>query len=90
MGGEGTAPLGGGAIDRSIAVTQVDTKIVSVKEAGYARFRMQLANNTVWETIDPTSFAPRVGTAITLKRASLGGYRATIGDARSILVKRIR
>ena len=51
---------------------------------------MELANGSVWQTVDALTFPPDPGDKIILKEASLGGYRASIAGGRSILVKRIR
>jgi hypothetical protein len=83
-------PLGGGEADRLTRVTEVQTAIVGIRPASYARFLLQLANNTVWETIEPLSIAPTVGTAITVRQAGLGGFKAIISGERPVLVKRRR
>ncbi|MDE0879074.1 MAG: hypothetical protein OSB00_10495 [Sphingomonas bacterium] len=90
LSNQADAPLGERAVDKAIAVTQVDTTISGVRQSGYGRYRLDLANDTSWQTIDPPTLEPRVGAAITVKRASLGGFRATIAGGRSILVKRVR
>ncbi|TPG10794.1 hypothetical protein EAH84_11955 [Sphingomonas oligophenolica] len=90
LGGQTDKPLGGGSVDREIAVTKVDTKVSGVSQFGYGRYRLALANDTVWETIDPVAFEPRTGADITIRRAPLGGFRAMIDGGRSILIKRVR
>ncbi|MEG3160621.1 hypothetical protein U1763_08905 [Sphingomonas sp. LB2R24] len=84
------SPLGGGEADRLTKVTEVRTTIASVKPSSYARYSLQLANNTVWETIEPLTLQPRPGTAIVVKQSGFGGFRATIAGERPILVKRQR
>ena len=86
----GHNPLGGGEADRLTRVTEVATTITAVKPAGYARFALQLANAMVWETIEPLSLEPRPGTAITIRQAGFGGFKASIPGERTILVKRRR
>lgn len=83
-------PLGGGEADRLTKVTEVQTTIASVKPSSYARFSLQLANGTVWETIEPLTLAPRPGTAITIKQSGFGGFKASIRGERPVLVKRQR
>lgn len=86
----GQSPLGGGEADRVTKVTEVQTTIAGVKSASYGRFSLQLANNMVWETIEPLTLAPRLGTAITIKQSSFGGFKAAITGERPVLVKRQR
>jgi hypothetical protein len=80
----------GGEADGLTRVTEVQTTIVGIRPASYARFLLQLANNTVWETIEPLSIAPAVGTAITIRQAGLGAFKAIISGERPVLVKRRR
>lgn len=83
-------PLGGGKADRDTVVTEVRTTITAAKPAGYARFTLQMANNTVWETIEPLKLEPRPGTAIVIKQSGFGGLKATIAGERPVLIKRQR
>jgi len=86
----GQNPLGGGDADRATRVTELQTTITAAKPASYARFALQLANGMVWETIEPLSLQPRPGTAITIRQAGFGGFKASITGERAILVKRRR
>jgi hypothetical protein len=86
----GQNPLGGGEADRLTKVTEIETTITSIKPAGYARFALQLANGTVWQTIEPLTLAPQPGTALMIKQSGFGGFKATIKGERPILVKRQR
>ncbi|MES3152761.1 hypothetical protein [Sphingomonas faeni] len=86
----GSNPLGGGEADRLTRVTEINTTVTSVQPAGYARFALQLANGTVWQTIEPLTLAPRPGTAIGIKQSGFGGFKATMKGERPILVKRQR
>lgn len=83
--------FGGGKDDDTTQVRQIDTKIASVKAANsYGRWNLELANRSVWQTIDALTFPPDPGDKIVLKEAPLSGYRASIASGRSVLVKRIR
>ena len=84
------SPLDGGKADRDTMVTEIHTTITRAKPASYARFTLQLANNTVWETIEPLKTEPRPGTAIVIKQSGFGGLKATISGERPVLVKRQR
>lgn len=83
--------FGGGAADKATKVDQLDSTIRSaVYSDGSRRWNLRLADGSEWQAIDAIPTAPKAGTAIVVKQASLGGYRATIGKGRSILVKRLR
>ncbi|WP_322964643.1 hypothetical protein [Sphingomonas fuzhouensis] len=83
--------FGGGKADDATAVRQLDSSIRAVKAANaQGRWNMELANGSVWQTIDTLGFPPDAGDRIVLKEAPLGGYRASVAGGRSILVKRIR
>lgn len=83
--------LGGGEADRVTEVTQLDTTIRTAKPAAaYGRWNLELANGSVWQSVDTLPFPPRSSAPITLKNATLGGYRASIAGGRTFLVKRLR
>lgn len=83
--------FGGGDADHATDVKQLDSKILATAPAkAYGRFDMRLADGSVWQTVDPLPYPPKAGTAVAIKPAPLGGYRASIAGGRSILVKRIR
>lgn len=83
--------FGGGEADRATEVTQLDTTIRAAKPAAaYGRWNLELANGSVWQTVDTLSFPPKVAAPITLKTATLGGFRASINKGRTFLVKRLR
>lgn len=83
--------FGGGKADDATEVRQLETSIKIARPANaYGRWNMELANGSVWQTVDALTFPPDPGDKIILKEASLGGYRASIAGGRSILVKRIR
>lgn len=87
----GTDLFGGSAADKATTFTQLDTTIrAAAQAASVGRWNLELADGSVWQTIDAPSLPPRAGAAITVRQASLGGYRATIARQRSILVKRLR
>ena len=81
-------PLDRDKADRDTMVTEVHTTVVTAKPASYARFTLQLANNTVWETIEPLKIEPRPGTDIVIKQSGFGGLKAFISGERPILIKR--
>ncbi len=83
--------FGGGKADDNTAVRQLESTIKSAKATNvYGRWNLELANGSVWQTIDSMTFSPDPGDKIVLKEASLGGYRASIEGGRSVLVTRIR
>ncbi len=83
--------FGGGEADRATQVTQLDTTIRAARPAAaYGRWNLELADGSVWQTVDTPSFPPKASAPITLKNAALGGFRASINKGRSFLVKRLR
>ena len=77
--------------ERQAAVRELSTIIrAAVPAAAYGRWDLRLADGSVWQTIDRLPFPPKVSAPITLRTATLGGYRASIGQGRSFLVKRLR
>ena len=74
------------------AAEVLETRITAVRDLGYGRFRITLADgNAVWETTE--SFAtfspPRAGQAIRLKRGALGRYTLTINGQRGVSGRRV-
>jgi hypothetical protein len=85
--------FGGGEADRVTAVVDLETTIqrATPVAASPGRWTLSLANGMAWQTLEDLSRPPAAGTAIKLRRSSLGGFRATVGkQARSVLVKRLR
>lgn len=83
--------FGGGEADRATEVRELDTTVrVAAPASAYGRWNMELANGSVWQSIDTVPVPPRAGAPIKLRTASLGGYRASINGGRSFLVKRVR
>lgn len=83
--------FGGGAADQATEVRQLDSKVVAAASAKvYGRFDVQLANGSVWQTVEPMAFAPKVGATVTVKEGALGSYRLSVSGDRSVLAKRIR
>ena len=83
--------FGGGAEDKATEVTELETTVQAVgATANPGRWNMQLATGMAWQSVDSLPSAPRVGAPIKLRRALLGGFRASFGGGRSFLVKRLR
>lgn len=82
--------LNDGGSDSGVEVKELQSTIRAVVPSRVPlRFDFELANGSVWQTID-TVRAPRSGAPIKVTVAALGGYRASIDGGRSFLVKRIR
>lgn len=83
--------FGGGEADRATEVTQLDTTIRAARPAAaFGRWNLELANGSVWQSVDTLPYPPKASAPITLRTATLGGFRASIGKGRSFLVKRLR
>lgn len=73
------------------AVTELNTSIQAIGPTPTpGRWNLQLADGTVWQSVDTLPFPPRKGSAVKVRTASLGGFRASIEGGRSFLVKRLR
>lgn len=68
----------------------IEAKIVEVRPAGYDRFRLAIAGNGIWETVEHLSLPPEPGNGIIISRTNFGGFKAKIGARRPVLVKRVR
>ncbi len=83
--------FGGGDADASTEVRQLDSKVITAMPAkAYGRFDIQLANGSVWQTIEALNFPPKAGAAVTIKEGAFGSYRLSVEGGRSIGAKRIR
>lgn len=74
-------------------IEEVKSAIQSLMPASgqTGRWNLQLANGMLWQTTEPLARLPRAGTATTIRRVRLGGYRMTVeGQSRSYSVKRLR
>lgn len=75
----------------SASVDKIAGKVALVRPApSYGRFWIQMDNNMVWETVGPVVSVPTAGETMAIARNPFGAYRAVIGGARSIQVKRVR
>lgn len=72
--------FGGGADDdEREQIKQIDTTVSSAAPAGYNQFALVLADGSAWQTIEASSsFRPRPGDKITVKRTAFG-YSAKSG-----------
>lgn len=74
------------------SLQKIESKISSARELSPGQWIISLENNSTWQQTElkPLRRAPRPGTDVIIEKASFGGFKAFIGDARSIRVKRIR
>jgi hypothetical protein len=73
----------------SAEIKQLDSTVTNFADAGYGRYRISLADGSIWETTAPMRFPPRKADAITIKPGILGAYHATL-RGRSTAIKRVR
>lgn len=72
------------------AITEVTTTISSVGPSPtYGRYQIAVATGQVWETIGTVRFRPKIGGSVTLRTATLGGFRADLGRE-VVAVKRVK
>jgi len=73
----------------SAEIKQLDSTVKDFTAAGNGRYRISLADGSVWETTAEMRFPPRKADAIMIKPGILGAYHATL-RGRSTAIKRIR
>lgn len=84
------APRSTSPADPFGSLQQIDAPIVGVTRSGYDRLQIAVKDNGIWETLEPLNFPPDVGKIIRITRNNFGGFRASIGKGKTILVKRVR
>ena len=85
--------LGGGDDDDKktdgMDVDQIDDVIKNVRGLPYGIWVVTLSDGSQWQTADAMTFGtPKPGLKITIKRAALGAYKATINKWPVVKVKR--
>jgi len=88
---EGDGALAAATNGKVPAVQAFSSTVRNAERArDYGRWDIELADGTVWQSVDTSSFPPASGATITIRRATLGGFRASIPGRTSFLVKRLR
>lgn len=88
---EGDGALAAATNGKVPAVQAFSSTVRNAERArDYGRWDIELADGTVWQSVDASSFPPASGAAITIRRAPLGGFRASVPGRTSFLVKRLR
>ncbi|WP_260597644.1 hypothetical protein [Sphingomonas endolithica] len=78
-----------GSEGESDEIKQLDSTVKDFNDLGYGRYRLSLADGSIWETTAVMRFMPRKGDPITIKAGILGAYHATT-RGRSTAIKRVR
>lgn len=73
-------------------IDEITGTVEAAAQYDYGRWRLTLADGSVWDQIDTEVLAldPRKGNPIVIKRASLGGFKATVNRQPPIRVRRIK
>lgn len=70
---------------------ELNTTVASARSVdGRVEFRLGDGSDAVWRTTDPVAFPPKAGTAVRIRRASLGSYFVKFGKERMVRGMRIR
>lgn len=71
-------------------IREIDTTIVRAQRGANNRWRFELEDGSVWDQIDSEDphFNSRPGTAVRVRKASMGSYLLTIGRATPLRVSR--
>lgn len=77
--------------DKATRVDEVNSTLTSATAFGYRRWEFALADGSVWETIEASSkLRPRKGDTISIERAALGSFLATVDDSSAVRVRRVK
>lgn len=74
------------------APDEVQARIASGRSLGNNKWEFVLDSGAVWQTSESSPYfkAPRTGATVTLRRGTLGGYFASIGNGRAVRAIRKR
>ncbi|QKS01742.1 hypothetical protein F9288_20575 [Sphingomonas sp. CL5.1] len=72
-------PLLGGSDKNGDAPSEIDAKIVRVRQIGYQKWEFALDNDMTWRQTDDEATYPRAGDTVTIKRAAMGSYMMKVG-----------
>jgi hypothetical protein len=86
--------LGGGDDDKDrhddTELSEIDDVIKSARPMAYGIWVVTLEDGSQWQTVEPMAYgAPKTGLKITVKRAALGSYKASINNWPVVKMKRI-
>lgn len=64
--------------------------VETASQYDYGRWRPTLSDGSVWDQIDTEVIAvdPRKGSKVVIKRASMGGFKASVNGQPSVRVRR--
>ena len=73
-------------------IAQLDGTVETASQYDYGRWRLTLSDGSVWDQIDTEVMAidPRNGSKVVIKRASMGGFKASVNGQPAVRVRRIR
>ncbi|WP_083276631.1 hypothetical protein [Sphingobium phenoxybenzoativorans] len=87
--------LGGGDDDKNDdedenRVTQIDDTIKNLRAMSYGIWVFTLEDGSQWQTADPMPYGtPKPGLKISIKRAALGSYKASVNGWPAVKIKRV-
>ena len=71
--------------------TELNTTVAGVRSLPNGRLELRLAEEeAVWQTTDPLTFPPKIGTPVRIRRGALGNYFIALKGERSIRGIRVR
>jgi hypothetical protein len=73
-------------------IAQLDGTVEAASQYDYGRWRLTLSDGSVWDQIDTEVFVidPRKGNKVEIKRASMGGFKASVNGQPTVRVRRIK
>jgi hypothetical protein len=77
--------------DEKDPVDQVSAKIASARQDASGKWTLRLEDGAVWQQIDVggLTLAPKAGDTVTIRRASLGSFLASVEGRRALRVRRV-
>ncbi|MFM2301303.1 MAG: hypothetical protein RLZZ84_1039 [Pseudomonadota bacterium] len=81
-----------GSTSTDDSVNELVAKVNRAQRYDYSRWRLVLDNGSIWDQIDsePLAIDPNAGSAIVIKRASMGSYKARIDGQPPVRIRRVQ
>ncbi|WP_375428091.1 hypothetical protein [uncultured Sphingomonas sp.] len=78
-----------GRSDGEPEFTEIDTTIARVLPLGFGKYELMLKDGARWQTTDALASPPRSGSAVRIRKATLGSYFINVNGRRGVKGRRI-
>jgi hypothetical protein len=82
--------LFGGDNDDDPEFTEIEAKVVRIRDLEYGKLTFTLPDSAVWQTTEPVKKRPSVGSQVRIKQAAMGGYFISFDGGRAIRGMRVK